>query len=126
MYIHIPWGRYQDFLAEVRLSDLTDAQFEKLVGYLGTPLETLAEPQKRDWAFPNDVTFLHCFSIISTIGYGNIAPATDVGKIFTIIYVRPATRLMHSSLNIIWSFSFLFVTPFRSMIPLCRRFWASL
>ena len=78
---------YQEFLREIReTSNLTTEQFDKLVGYLGSPLETATEETHRMWGFPNDDTFLFAFSIVSTIGYGNIAPSSDGGKIFTMAY----------------------------------------
>ena len=79
-------AEYQSFLRRVKQSNLTDEDFDTLVNYLGTPLETEGSQVEGHWTFPQDVLFLHCFSIISTIGYGNIAPATDGGKIVTIIY----------------------------------------
>lgn len=79
-------AKYQTFLRKVRQSNLADEDFDTLCGYLGTPLETEGSEVQGQWTFPHDVLFLHCFSIISTIGYGNIAPATDGGKIVTIIY----------------------------------------
>jgi len=31
-------------------------------------------------------SFFYCFTIVTTIGYGNIAPATAVGKVATVVY----------------------------------------
>ena len=39
------------------------------------------------WTFENAVYF--CFTVISTIGYGNIAPATTAGRVFFIFYCIP-------------------------------------
>ena len=36
------------------------------------------------WGFPNHHTFYFSFSIISTIGYGSIVPASTAGKMFTV------------------------------------------
>lgn len=52
-----------------------------------TPAELEAEQAKEvklKWDFPS--SFLFAFTILATIGYGNIAPATDMGKIFTMVY----------------------------------------
>ncbi|CAI5455146.1 unnamed protein product [Caenorhabditis angaria] len=45
--------------------------------------ESNSEVQKR-WTFPASVLF--SFTILTTIGYGNVTPATDAGKVFTMIY----------------------------------------
>lgn len=67
---------------------LGSAQLKELLNDLGLsapPAPAEVEDAKM-WSFPNQDTFLFAFSVISTIGYGNIAPETDGGKWFTIIY----------------------------------------
>ncbi|CAL1272105.1 unnamed protein product [Larinioides sclopetarius] len=44
------------------------------------------------WTF--SAALLYCLSIITTIGYGNIAPKTDVGKIVTIFYALLGIPMM--------------------------------
>jgi hypothetical protein len=36
------------------------------------------------WSFTDSVLF--CFTIITTIGYGNVAPKTFMGQLFCILY----------------------------------------
>ena len=46
---------------------------------------------KQLWTFPGSLYF--CFTIISTIGYGNIAPVTREGRIFFMFYSIPGIGL---------------------------------
>lgn len=41
------------------------------------------EATKR-WTFPSSVLF--AFTILTTIGYGNVAPTTTIGQVFTMVY----------------------------------------
>jgi len=51
----------------------------------------------KDWYFPNALLFT--ITIITTIGYGHIAPKTDDGKMFTIIYALIGMPLLVMFLN---------------------------
>jgi hypothetical protein len=97
-------AEYQAFLRDVHDTfNLTDEQFEKLVEQLGTPLLEVGGAEMIDskmWSFPNQDTFLFAFSVISTIGYGNIAPATTGGKWFTIIYALIGIPLVLTAVGI--------------------------
>ena len=91
---------YQAFLEDLLdTTNITAEQFERLVSYTGRkrlPVEAGAGYYDVDriggasefayWGFPNYHTFYFAFSIISTIGYGNIVPSTSGGKLFTIVY----------------------------------------
>ena len=85
---------YADFIQHLNETLIHSAGAEHLeelvselenLGLSAPPAPAAAEDAKM-WSFPNQDTFLFAFSVISTIGYGNIAPTTVGGKWFTIIY----------------------------------------
>jgi hypothetical protein len=85
---------YEDFIQHLN-DTLIDSAGADHFGTLILKLENLGLPAPQEpaaaedakmWSFPNQDTFLFAFSVISTIGYGNIAPVTVGGKWFTIIY----------------------------------------
>jgi len=62
---------------------MTAEDFGTLVTLL--PEGTFQGSGEQDWGFPNYQTAMFAFSIISTVGYGNIAPTSDWGKVWLII-----------------------------------------
>ncbi|XP_076363166.1 TWiK family of potassium channels protein 7-like [Tachypleus tridentatus] len=56
-------------------------------GYDGKELGAVQQ-----WSFPG--AFLYSLTVITTIGYGNIAPRTDWGKLVTIVYAIVGIPLM--------------------------------
>jgi hypothetical protein len=54
---------------------------QSLAGELGYPLKPL-DPQHNEWWPMHSSSVLFAFTIVSTIGYGNIAPVTIGGKMF--------------------------------------------
>uniref|UniRef100_A0A914WTZ0 Potassium channel domain-containing protein n=1 Tax=Plectus sambesii TaxID=2011161 RepID=A0A914WTZ0_9BILA len=67
----------KDFVVELKWKGL------EIKEYIA-PKEPEKTEIKRKWDFPS--SFLFAFTVLTTIGYGNIAPATDYGKVFTMIY----------------------------------------
>ena len=49
------------------------------------------------WTFEGAVYF--CFTVVSTIGYGNIAPTTDQGRIFFLFYCIPGIGIFGALLT---------------------------
>uniref|UniRef100_A0A0K0EVI7 TWiK family of potassium channels protein 9 (inferred by orthology to a C. elegans protein) n=1 Tax=Strongyloides venezuelensis TaxID=75913 RepID=A0A0K0EVI7_STRVS len=63
--------RHEHIKIEKQLDNNSDAIFEEQISMM-------------DWSFGSSIIF--AFSIITTIGYGHVAPMTTSGRIFTIIY----------------------------------------
>uniref|UniRef100_A0A0N5CDR3 Potassium channel subfamily K member 18 n=1 Tax=Strongyloides papillosus TaxID=174720 RepID=A0A0N5CDR3_STREA len=63
--------RHGQVKIEKQLDNNSDAIFEEQISIM-------------DWSFGSSIIF--AFSIITTIGYGHVAPMTTSGRIFTIIY----------------------------------------
>ena len=74
-------SKYENFTRHLNETLFDPSQFGELIsklenlGLSAPPSAALADDAKM-WSFPNQDTFLFAFSVISTIGYGNIAPAT--------------------------------------------------
>ena len=58
----------------------------RVVDSIGTPLEFDPDSSERNWGVWNSNSALFVFTIVSTIGYGNFAPATNGGKLFLMVY----------------------------------------
>ncbi len=50
-----------------------------------------------DWSWIDSIYF--SVITLTTVGYGDLAPQTDTGKIFTIFYVLTGVGLMFSFIN---------------------------
>ncbi|CAF0883099.1 unnamed protein product [Didymodactylos carnosus] len=62
----------------------------------------LTDKQKQQWSFTGSLYFIG--SILTTIGYGDYAPASKVGKLFVMIYASlgiPLTLVLLSDLSIL-------------------------
>lgn len=68
------------------------------------------------WNFWTSFDFVS--TIVSTIGYGGMAPRTETGKLFVIIYTIPGMLLMMSYLNI---FSTCILIVLRKIIKTIRK-----
>ena len=65
---------------------LNETQFPGYAALLASLEPVHPADEEKMWDFPDDDTFLFAFSVVSTIGYGNIAPSSDWAKIFTMLY----------------------------------------
>lgn len=75
-----------------------------------------AETDKNMWNFWTSMDFAS--TIMTTVGYGGMAPRTETGKLFVIIYTIPGMLLMMSYLNI---FSTCILIVLRKIIKLLRK-----
>lgn len=58
--------------------------FEALESYCGKPIKNVTTKVDPKWDFYHSLFFV--VTVVSTIGYGNLAPTTTFGRIFTIFY----------------------------------------
>jgi hypothetical protein len=66
--------------------NISSADFQDVLNRIGTPLHFDESSETRNWGVTNSNSALFVFTIVSTIGYGNIAPQTDSGKVFLMVY----------------------------------------
>ncbi|VDM29680.1 unnamed protein product [Toxocara canis] len=53
--------------------------------FINPAVSTPSEEESREpWSFVDSILF--CFTVITTIGYGNVAPQTFAGRLFCIFY----------------------------------------
>eukprot|EP01047_Picozoa_sp_COSAG01_P070701 COSAG01_NODE_10786_length_2080_cov_12.465422_4_plen_172_part_00 len=62
---------------------------QDLAQKLGYTLDSAAGGGHGGWGYMNTQTLLFSFSILSTIGYGNITPTTPGGKLFVTCFLVP-------------------------------------
>jgi voltage-gated potassium channel len=79
------------FLALIRLGKAVhrvwqDHEFRVLLALIGvlSIIGTAFYAQHEGWSYVDSLYF--CFMTMSTVGYGDLTPTTDISKIFTIIY----------------------------------------
>lgn len=66
-------------MAEVK-AQLDNETYANLVNYVDDPARV-----KNLWDSEENMPYFFAFTIVSTIGYGNVAPVTKGGQIFTIL-----------------------------------------
>lgn len=101
----LPGPSYKALLQElVRTTNITGAQLQALESFsceeVTPPSVQPAREETPPWGFPNYNTFFFAFSVISAIGYGNVAPVTAQGKIFTIAYCLIGIPICITSVSI--------------------------
>jgi voltage-gated potassium channel len=61
----------------------------------GTVFYALAE----GWRWLDALYF--CVTALSTVGYGDLSPSTDLGKIFTVFYILTGVGVLVGSVNLV-------------------------
>ena len=69
--------RYVDFLSNLKQSNISDSLLAQLEEYLP------AESKFKQWG---NSQYFFAFTVLSTIGYGNLAPSTPAGRLFATAY----------------------------------------
>jgi hypothetical protein len=67
-------------------AQLTGASGSPSLLYTLPPSGTGAQPLTNGWAIKNFQVFLFAFELLSTIGYGEIAPKTSGGRLWLCLY----------------------------------------
>ena len=66
--------------------NLSSADLNYIADALKTPLDAKREYSVENWGLFESPTVLFTFTVLSTIGYGNLSPVTAGGKVFLIAF----------------------------------------
>lgn len=84
----------KSFLADKEYRDLL------ITGLAILALGTLVYHEIEGWSYVD--AFYFSFITLTTIGYGDLAPQTDAGKIFTVFYVIMGVGIILSFINTLY------------------------
>ncbi len=92
------------YILKTILSFLNDKEYRSLLmaSVMVLVTGTVVYRYLEDWSWIDALYF--CMITLTTIGYGDLAPRTDAGKLFTIFYIIIGIGLILSFINTVYDY----------------------